>query len=580
PTTFTAPGTSVQDSRSLAIRIKWEQLMDSLTRDRANPSRVWNAYLELGNVMGFETIPHQVQQQVLRKSVPSTEQLRVSAARRMQAGNRPSTPHIYESRLQTVIAHIRNKGRKPEMEDYNFILGQFAAVGHQTGARQVFHEMIHLGVKPSFRTYGLCLQTIAHRLTLPCPYRFQKTMFVEASQMCAELLDDMWTRHIPLTSVNFDLVHRIFKETSDRATFDKLLKVGYGIDLAYPDRLPLDVQGSGVLLGVPNSPEFKNFKLLPFSTAALNTLIDMLGSTKQISRMVSAYEVLTAPLPTSMPNSSSSGQWLDEDDEDEPTFAQSSSSDPTPLYKFPSANPNTTTFKLLIRYTSKAKHAVLARHYVVLAMERDRMVDAQLRADLSSKPLGEIISPNFAVNRGTFLPPYGLANRTRHFGFMRWCYGKTVEAWKIKKEDLAFYTEWQQKNIIPFRDGPSVHSDMETDSPPPSDSLSTPRGPWTPQLPEALLLDLDAPSPSQIEKKLLDLDRHIMLLTRDVQEMGELVARLEEGVRRLSQRTKERLGRRIWQGKDIFLVSRNKRVHLGRKEWIEHVGFVTPRQRL
>ncbi|KAF8520088.1 hypothetical protein JB92DRAFT_1930448 [Gautieria morchelliformis] len=570
----TALDMSARDSKSFVTRVKWDQLMDSLSRDHANPSRVWSAYLELGRVMGFENVPLHVQQQVLRKSVPDTQKLRYSLARRMQAGNRPSTPHIYESRLQTVVAHIRESGRKPELEDYNFILEQFAAVGHQTGARMVFQELTQvIGVQPSFKTYGLCLQAIAHRLTLPCPYRYQRIMLVEASRMCTELLDDMWDRRIPLTSVNFDLVHRIFKETSDRSTFEKLLRVGYGIDLAYPDRPLLEIQGPGILTGVADIDSFKGFTPLPFSTAALNTLIDMLGRTKQVSRMVMAYEVLTSPLPTL--SNSSPAQWIDDEDDD-PTFFQFTSSDGGPRpHEFPSAVPNTTTFSLLIRYASKAKHAVFARHYVVQAMIRDREVDAQLRADLSSKPLEEIPSPNFAVNRGTFLPPYGMANRTKHFAFLRWCYGQTRVALQRKKDDLAFYIAWQQKHIIP----PNQEEEPDTvDSSNPSLPVSP--TPAMPELSEALLVDLDAPPPSpKPTHKPIDIGRHIWLLERDVQELGDLVRHIQTGVRRLSQRVKERLGRRIWQGKNIFLMSQNARVYVSRRDWMKRVGFVTPRRK-
>lgn len=598
------PGTSALDSRSLATRSKWEDLIDSLSRDRANPSRVWNIYLDLGSVMGFEAVPFEVQQQVLRKCVPGTAQLRIAAARRMQAGNHPRTPHIYEPRLQTLIGHMRASGRKPTLEDYNFVLEQFAAVGHQNGARQVFQEMTHVGVEPSYRTYCFCLQAIAHRLTLPCPFRFRSNMLDEASRMCTDLLDDMWNRRIPLTSVNFDLVHRVFKETSDRATFDKLLKVGYGIDLAYPDRLPLE--GLEILTSSEKDVENTRFQPLPFSTAALNTLIDMLGKTKQISKMVLAFEVLTTPIPPSVSNPLAEQGYKYDDDDDDPAFYQFPfPGNDTPPYQPPSAVPNTTSFNLLIRYAAKANHAVFARHYVVQAMERDRAVDAQLRSELSSKSLEDIVSPNFAVNRGTFLPPFGLANRTRHFAFLRWSCKQTALALNRKRADLTFYSEWRQNRADPSRHEPEngeakVHRDLRTlptsDALESSDSLAestypaspanatdftgscAPHTPVIPDLPEALKVDVDAPTPLSIAlRKPLDLDLHISLLTRDVEEIGILVRRMQEAVQRLSQRVKERLGRRIWQGKDIFLMSQNARVRMNRQDWVERVRFRHPR---
>jgi hypothetical protein len=137
--------------------------------------------------------------------------------------------------------------------------------------------------------------------------------------------------------------------------------------------------------------------------------------------------------------------------------------------------------------------------------------------------------------------------------------------------------------LLPVTLRPIDNQDLEflsTNSSPTSDPPPTAsRAPVMPELPEALQVDLNAPPPPPTTiRKPFDIDRHIWLLERDVQELGELVNRMEDGVRRLSQRVKERLGRRVWQGKDIYLMSQNRRVHLNRREWMQRVGFSAPRR--
>ncbi len=78
----------------------------------------------------FDNIPLEVHKSALRKCVPDAKQLRVATARRMQAKNFPKDPHMFEERITEVMKNIRRAGGSLQVEDYHFILEQYAAVGH------------------------------------------------------------------------------------------------------------------------------------------------------------------------------------------------------------------------------------------------------------------------------------------------------------------------------------------------------------------------------------------------------------------------------------------------------------------
>lgn len=588
--------------KTRAFQLKWETLLDSLSRDRPNPKSVWEAYCDLGSFVGFEKIPLRIHQQTLRKAVPPKERLGSIIAKRLQASRKSSAPHLYEGRLQTIIRNICESGFQPALDDYHFILAQFAAAAYPDGCRAVFHELVHRQKQqPTYKTYGLCLQAIAHRLTLPCPYRYLDSFHKYSSRMCFELLEDMSMRGIPLTSVNFDLTHRIFKATQNWTLYEYLLKVGYGVDLANPDCLSLEVQNQissptlhtpPLLSGTIEMPNLsRGFKTMPFSTAALNTLIDALGTRKETSRMVVAFEVLTNPLPKS--TSSSSSSWPDDDEEE---FVISTE----PSYQYPSASPNTTTFVFLIRHMAKAKEVVFSRHYLKLASEIDRAESARLRNELVSRPPGGIIAPQLAITRAMVLPLYGLGNRMRHRPTLRWAYWMTRQAINDKREDLHFFSGWRDKHYRPleFSDDDSAgetglpgHDDVSnstTSLPVVEDQVAMSSAQRHEILPSNLRVEFDSPvagiekregeisgANSDLPKKPFQIDLHITLLERDIQQLEGLCVGTREALKRSTHRLKEKLGRRVWSSKDIFLASRERRVHVDRGEWMSIVGFGT-----
>ncbi|KAF7301435.1 hypothetical protein MIND_00708800 [Mycena indigotica] len=542
----------------------FDLLRESLELE-GNPSRVWANYTNLVSFLGSEPLPFHVHQQVLRKCTPPSSTLRASATRRILVGNVPQSPHVYEGRFIAVIRNMRAAGYVPTLEDYNFILEQFAAVGHHFGVMHVYRELTSLGVVPRSRTFGLCLQAIAHRLTLPVNPAKKRERTETTRRMISDLITAMKTHNIPFTSANLDLSMRILRESTDMDGFELLMKWAYGIDLANPDCTPVEyLEGKN-----PSPPQ-------PFSTDALNMTLETLGRLRDISRLVQAFEVLTTPLPK-RPSSAN-----DEEEDDFGIRHQPSLPLPTP-----SASPNTTSYNILIRHLSQAGHATLARHYLIQAIKLERETSHLLWKQLGNRrrQLQHVLSPHFSINRGTFLSVYGESNRDKNAGLMRWLFSKMPSVIKRKQGNLDGFLKYralrQQRGLWPY-DGSEV-----------KDTTTLRRAPTEPASPLAIgdrwrapdyignVFDIDinseTPLPLPPAPKKLDLDLHISILERDIRELSQLRDHVEQMLTRTTHRIKQRLGRRVAGKQDIYLateVQENRdRVRIDPKRWSKIANF-------
>ncbi|KAH7922892.1 hypothetical protein BV22DRAFT_1069713 [Leucogyrophana mollusca] len=568
--------------RELLRELKFADLTDSLARETPNPSRAWAYYVDLLNYLEFASIPLQIHQAVLRKCVPTPAVLRSAVARRMLAGNVPRLPHLYESRLKTVMRNIRMAGQKPTLDDYHFILEQFASVGHHTGALQVYKELVHVfKLEPTPKTFGLCLQAIAHRLTLPTYKAHRPGLLLETSNMCRKLLQEMTKYKLPLTSVNLDLTVRVLKETVDKDAFSQLMKMGYGIDLDFPDHPPLD------RLQVPDAAEDEAAAALfqtrqPFSTAALNTTIDMLGRLGNVSKLVQTFEVLTQPLPPQ-----AAQHFSHEFDDDEDDFGVQNPAATQP-HATPHALPNTTSYNLLLKHVSRAGHATFARHYLVQAMRLDRDTDRALRSQMRDPPEA-VVPPRFAINRGTLLPVFGEANRDKNMELLRWVGWVARQTLRRKRNDLAWYSRVQEEREEQEREAwlrsvsPDALSEPERlagasqpPAPSPSASHTTDEPPPQPDVPSPPPTADPNPTPTP---KPFSLPLHLLILQRDISEISAFNAHLESVLARNTQRVKERLGRRVWGGKSVYLLHEDARREVQRRTWTSIVNFRPERVR-
>jgi hypothetical protein len=553
------------DPRNLLKTRLVEQLDTLLVQNRPSPARVWGQYLELLRFIDAKNILPETHQSVLRHCVPPALQLRLSTARRMRAGHDPRRPHVYEHRLQTVIRNIKATGAQPTLEDYHVILKQFAAVGYYMGAAHVYEELATSNIRPEPKTYGLLLQSLAHRLTLACPESRRPQLVRQITRICRDILAEMWDRGIPFSSANLDLAVRILKETADEEGFAHLMKIGYGIDLDYPDRAPIGSTqhersvATDVLGKVLPNPQ-------PFSTAALNTTIDMLGRFGNVSKLVQTFEVLTRPLPSQADQHFS--QSFDDEDDDygvsSPASIQS--------YRAPHAAPNTTTYITLLRHLSRAGHGPLARHYLQQAYRFDRVSDRANRSEMINLP-NEVPAPHFGVNRGTILPVFGLANRTKDMELMRWVEYIIRQTMRRKRNDIMYYSAIAAR----LAKEPSKPADQLPPTPSSPSQNTAQREALKSHRPvdpsaAVFAVDLDAswvPPPA----KKFNIYKHLQILHHDLEELESFYKEVSNVTSRTAQRIKERLGRRVWAGKDIYLLHEDKRKLVSRQTWSAIVGF-------
>jgi hypothetical protein len=87
-------------------------------------------------------------------------------------------------------------------------------------------------------------------------------------------------------------------------------------------------------------------------------------------------------------------------------------------------------------------------------------------------------------------------------------------------------------------------------------------------------IDLDKPSlPSEYQKGTFKPAVHIAMLQRSLYDIHQLSEKLAAVLGRLVQRKKERLGRRVWKGQDIYLRSNGRRSMMTKEQWTEGVKF-------
>ncbi|KLO12811.1 hypothetical protein SCHPADRAFT_396853 [Schizopora paradoxa] len=527
------------------MKQKMEDLLDSLRRERPNPSRTWGCYVDVLQTVGLERIPIEVHRSTLRKCLPDTKQLRIATARRMQARNFPKRPHIFEDRIVEVMKNIRSAGGSLDLDDYHFILEQYAAVGHYNGAFNILKDMEQAHMETRAQSYGLCLRSIAHRLSLPYPSDEELRIRSECSDVSTEILSRMAASGKKITPVILDFTLRILKDTKDTNSFEALLKSAYGIDLSYPDHHALE--------------EGPSKSYYPISTSTLTTIVDFFGRENSMSKMVLAFEVLSNPLPQN-------SAVYDEEEED---YVPSISTPP-----LPTAQPNISTYIAMIRSCALNRNAVLARHYVLEAIDKERAQDDQLRLDLAQTATAEVRNPTVSVNRALLLPVLGLANRSGDASLMRWLMAANRRAFRRKREDIEFYTSLLEKEHPSPQSASqgeesqlsNLNLNLETEAPP--TTFFTPNTVDESSTIHALDVDLESAAPPPVHQP-FDLKFHVHLLQTDLYDLRALDTVIAKCYDRLCNRTREMLDRRVERGQGIYLRHEKGRVRVDEAKWKE-----------
>jgi hypothetical protein len=557
-------------------------LIHNLQLSEFFPNRVWAHYKALLYDVEPNALPIDLHRRVLRKCTPSFGELRTTSTQAKLNHAPLTSSHVHEIRFRAVLGNILSSGGAVQLDDFHFILEQYAAVGHHAGAVQLLDDMVKHYATPTSKTYALVLQALAHRLTLPIREDKVEDLKAQASKSCMRVLKALVADELPMTPACIDLSLRILRETTDAAGLDLLVKSAYGIDLSPPADASFTLGSMFPKAPAASSSEIASHKAaetMPISLAALNTILNALGQSGRISKMVHVFEVLTNPLP---PPPTEEDILDVDDEEDDIEFGQAwTQSEPSV-----SVSPNTTSYNLLIQWAAEAKNATLARHYVTCAMQAEHVEDRRLRGDIyRNVPLADLVAPSVAVTRRTIMPVVGLANRTHDIFLLRWLRRICNRVIRRKTVHIGHYQQWvAQLHAQGLHDPlPIVLTDIHGARRYIAEYKAADRtADATPTMQPAqnskpLQVDLDAASPDHVEpvkKRLFRPAVHIAILQRDLYDIVALADRIQDSIiGKKLQREKERLGRRVWQDKDVFLRDKHARVVVSREDWQQMVGF-------
>ncbi|KAG8932979.1 hypothetical protein FRC02_000253 [Tulasnella sp. 418] len=402
--------TSRPSPNAWMISPQYLSLQAALTASSYSPSVVWDRYSALVAYMGSEPLPLELHQSTLRKCVTSPAQLRayrkdwirkltrneeVAKWRAHSSKWNPSLPpynplYFDDTRLRSVIRNIYQSGNIPNTEDYNFMLEFYAAAGNFRAPLSILREIrSELGDQAlTAQTYELCLQAFAE-------YSEHK---VHAAEMSAreqslktwanEVLWVLQSCKVALTSSMLESLLRMMQNFDDTSMLELLLSSGYGIDLRNPDR-PWDPFTSRFARAYQEAvtsavapPQVPHM-----STSALNAVITVLGRRGDIPGMVSAFEVLTSPLPRPPRlDASINSSGFDEVEDEEPVFYDSPTRDNSQTLISPPSppRPNTKTYERMLKYAALSQNHLLCRYLLSSAMAMDRRHHLQLQDDIRS----------------------------------------------------------------------------------------------------------------------------------------------------------------------------------------------------
>ena len=504
-----------------------------------SPRKIYGEYLAAVDSAEGDSLPLEIHQAVLRACTSPRGNMRECVARLVQVEELSwnQLSHPYESRFYKIMQNIIGAGFKPSIEDYHFIMSQFAAVGHHVGVQTYIHQMERMGLEPNAGTFAFFLQAIAHRLSLPTPDSKRPVIVRKLVDIAMRTIREMGDRQIPPSKTNFDLAFRILGEVQDPQGLAELLRLGYGIDLNYLDSPPPDAAS------IPSTSSTSVFEppsgMLPFPTHALNSLIQALGRWGQISKMVYVFETLTNPLPAPIEPDNA----FDDDDDDFSPIQQE--------WKPPSAQPNTTSFSILVRYCATRGYPVLAKHYATQLMHEEHMATLRLRNELREKSLSEVAVPRLAVGVRTLEPIHGLANRTHDVELLRWVIWACKLSIRRKYRTWIYFDQTKARYEHPTSDVPATPESLPSSSP-------SPTSPSLPNLSRPLTFDVNT---------------HLWVLKNDIAALSVLKWKAESRLFDTVNRSKARLGRRVWDRKDVFMRDMEARVMVNPEVWKEKVNF-------
>ncbi|KAG9038361.1 hypothetical protein FRB95_001773 [Tulasnella sp. JGI-2019a] len=466
---------SVQSARKHTF-----DLEQALIQPTFRPKDIWDRYVSAQRDH-IAPLRQEVHQQVLRKCVlPSLTLTPYVSAELIRRYGWPSkTPHRFEYRLRSVLDNMKEAGFTPALEDYNFVLKHFAATGHYRGAMEILRELEDADVRtsPNSETFHHCFQALAFHATLPIRGRLRGKEIEDLSKVCKELMERTEALYMDFPTAALDALVKIHCLSMDLDALERVLRIGYGVDLSNPDRHPNEylerqqrVADRAVAQGeaIPAAPSL--------TTSLLNAIVIALGRAGQVPKMVTAFEVITRPLPLPSPPTAPALTSLNDNstafdsvEDDGPVFhdhlkplnpvAPAVVSPPTVPH------PNSYTFEQLIKWSAYhgPTYSSICKHYFLAAVCKDRKADAILRRKLYNEKSsgvgvgGGIGRPAVAVSESMFrfiflfLGKEQGPNGRRRSKVLRWLLRWANEAADWKKADMAFFHDDVNSRFLRLR---------------------------------------------------------------------------------------------------------------------------------
>ncbi|KIO34031.1 hypothetical protein M407DRAFT_3750 [Tulasnella calospora MUT 4182] len=447
PKDFFAPYGRIPPPPTDAVKVN--ELLGTLSASEYTPDIVWERYRELDHV-SRDRLPLNLYRGVLRRCTlpPYTFKQRVAEQIR-QSERLPSTNlHPLEERLLAVLDAMKVAGYQVEVEDYNYVMEHYAMAGHYRGARKLLDEMeLTMKKPPPAETFDYACKAIALHATLPIRNSFEPARRTDLTRAFTSLLEKMKDANLGYTTAVFAAMIPMYRLMEDLEGMERALKLGFGFDIANPDKHPPEflerverIAEQAVAAGQA-PPIFPHI-----TTSILNNIIIAYGQIGEVAKMITAFEVLTAPLPLpSSPTPTTNEQGFDEEEDDAPIFhdhlhpSETSSLSPSVLASRP-CRPNSRTYQELIRWCSLNESLILAQHYLRVALNHDREVDAELRNQLRYGD-GPVWSPPVAVSWTMFRKVYMAAHSKGKTHVIKWLERQANEVLRWKRDDMAWYSQ-------------------------------------------------------------------------------------------------------------------------------------------
>ena len=169
------------------------------------------------------------------------------------------------------------------------------------------------------------------------------------------------------------------------------------------------------------------------------------------------------------------------------------------------------------------------------------------------------------VTMETLLPAWGMANHKKALEMFRWMRYHTIGLIRRKRKQLQWFME-RQGELLQLEKRVSSMGDSIG-----ADTLS--RQPIDPDLTPEVPSTGDSGTLNPQYHQRFRVMTHTALLQEAVEKLTGMMERIDEGVARLSQRTKERLTRRVLDAKDIYIRDLDERVFIVPEEWAKIVNY-------